>query len=444
MTTRLLLATTAAVLVAAPAAHAQMTVTGGAAIFTLPPMTGFAYTTVTENHGLGLAISAPDFGIVPVFSVSIDAPVGGRFGLFGAGFHAAATSTLADPSLLAGGGALGLVAPFPGYGYVMATAYYGDPASAETNAQTGFDLDGGIFGVAYADGVADFGGCQDPGNGCDFAATAAGTGAGNAFAYTTLVSSEGVLVAAAGIFPEGAIGLTETAGFRYFGGQGGLSAAIGNGGATVYAGAIFRALDQHHTTVLDVAFDVPVEGGTLSVAQGVTTAEDLVSRYYGATFGISVDRDVSNWLTAGLDIGFAPLFVRTQHTASQSSSLAVTGPDFLIEAGTDIVLVQEITRGAALLSIGGDVGFRFGNAARLTFGGFFEFLSAAPFAAQYYVPGISTQGTPVGGYVNEEGAMTYLGGANPNNLGTQPVAIFFNPLMTYGASVTLSIGLGGR
>jgi len=189
---------------------------------------------------------------------------------------------------------------------------------------------------------------------------------------------------------------------------------------------------------------VPVDGGTLEVMQGVTTAEELVARYYGAAFGISVDRDVSSWLTAGLDVGFAPLFMRTQHTASQSSTLLVTGPDFLLDAGTDITLVQEVTRGAALLSVGGDIGFRFGSAARLTFGGFFEFLSAAPSTAQYYVPGVPTQSAPVGGYVNEEGAMAYLGGANPNNLGTIPLAVMFNPMMTYGASVTLSIGLGGR
>lgn len=442
MTTRLLLATTAAMLMAAPAAHAQLTVTGGAAVFTLPPMTGFAYTTVTENHGQAVAISAPPFGIVPVFSGSIDVPVSGRFGLFGAGFHAAATSTTTGPALV-GGGALGLVSPFPGAGNIVASTYHGDPAGADANGQTGFDLDGRVFGVAFADGVSDFAVCQDPGNGCNVSANASGTSPGDAFAYTTLISTEGVLVVAAGIFPEGAITLTETAGFRYFGGQAGLSAELGNGGATIYAGAIFRSLDQHHTTVLDVDFDMPVGGGTLEVAQVVTTAEDLVARYYGAAFGISVDRDVSNWLTAGLDVGFAPLLMRTQHTASQSSALLATGPSFLLDAETDITEVQDVTRGAALISVAGDLGFRFGSAARLTFGGFFEFLSAAPYTQQYYLPGASVQSAPVAGYVNEEGAMAYLGGANPNNLGTSPLAILFNPLMTYGASVTLSIGLGG-
>lgn len=454
MKTGLLLATTAALLAGASAAHAQVTITGGAALFTLPPLTGYGYTAVTPTHGLAAPVSAPAFGITPIYGFGIDIPVGGRFGLFGSGFYAAATSTFSDPDFLAGGGAFGLFPPYNGQTYVTASAQYTDESDPPANAYayvgagTGFDLDGLAFGVAMAgDGVA-FDYCQDPGNGCSVGPDAGGTEPGAAFAYGTVLSEDGVLIVIAGMPPDDAIALTETAGFRYLGGQGGLSARLDVAGgwqAIARAGGIFRSLDQVHATELDVAFALPVGIDTLTVEQTTTIAETLSTRYYGAFFGLSASRDVGRVLTAGIDVSVAPLLSQTAYSVFQASSLTVTGPDTDIDEDLTLpTITDSITRGAVLLNLGGNVGFRFGGAASLTFGGFLEFLSAAPYVQHPYTPGVVAQTPPVGGYVNEFGATAYFGNAHPNNLGMQAVAVFFNPMMTYGASVTLTIGLGAR
>lgn len=452
MKARTLLATTAALLAGVSGAHAQVTVTGGAALFTLPPMTSFAYTTVTPAHGLAVPLSAPAYGITPVYGFTVEIPVGGRFAIVGSGFYAGATSTFTDSDLLSGGGGFGLFPPYPGAGFVNAYAMYTDefdaPAYASVGLGSGFDLDGFAFGIAMADEDMSFDQCHNPGIGCSLNVDATGVNPGTAFAYGTTLSEEGIFIVAAGIAPDGAIAITETSGFRYLGGQAGLSARLDVAGgwrATAQAGGIFRSLEQVHSTRLDVAFELPVGIDTPTVEQTATTEENLLTRYYGAFFALSTSRDVGRFLTAGVDVSVAPLLARTTYAANQSTSLSVSGPGTSIDWDLTMPTVTDtLTRGAVLLNLGGNLGFRFGGAASLTFGGFLEFLSAAPYVQQNYVPGNAVQSVPVGGYVNAFGATAYLGNANPNNLGSQAVAVFFNPMMTYGASVTLTIGLGGR
>src|SRR5690606_26504427 len=164
--------------------------------------------------------------------------------VWGAGFHAAANSALVaatDPDTPF---TLALFSPYPGLSYVSASAFYPGP-NGWGGANTGFDLDGHAFAMGFAGDTAAFSACHDPGVGRDVNADASGGVPRPAFGYATVISDEGAIVAAAGLFPEDAIILTETAGFRYFGGQGGLSADLdiaGNSRLTARAGMIYRSL----------------------------------------------------------------------------------------------------------------------------------------------------------------------------------------------------------
>ena len=142
---------------------------------------------------------------------------------------------------------------------------------------------------------------------------------------------------------------------------------------------------------------------------------------------------------ASLDIGVAPLLMQTRYTGLQSSTVDVQGPETDFFATTDLPTVDlgEI-RGALLVNVGGEIGFRIGNAAKITFGGFAEYLSAAPQLLRNYVEGKPTSTVPVTGFLDEDDAYAVVQGV----IGT-PVAIGYQPMFTYGALVRLTIGLGG-
>ncbi|MCW5712907.1 MAG: hypothetical protein KIT43_00130 [Bauldia sp.] len=251
-----------------------------------------------------------------------------------------------------------------------------------------------------------------------------------------------MIIAAAGIFPEGALTLTESSGFRYFGGQAGTTIGLdlGNAQAIAQVGGIFRSLGQFHQTAIDLDIDLPVEGGTFSVEHLTVTDETLLARYFGAFFGVSIESNATSRFVASFDIGVAPLVMQTRYTGLQSSTLDVQGPetDFFVTTDLPTVELGEI-RGALLVNVGGEIGFRIGNSAKITFGGFAEYLSAAPQLLRNYVAGRPLATVPVTGFLNEEDAHAVVQTVNGN-----PVAIGYQPLFTYGASVRLTIGLGAQ
>lgn len=444
MKARLLLAS-AALVAGVSGANAEVSAFGGAAIFSLPPMPGLAYAIVTTAPGSGQSIETSAYGIVPVYGFAMTVPAPARIGAFGSGFHAAASSSFtADVSGGTDGTGLALFSIYRGNGDVFAGGTVGGTsASAQANVQTldpnaytfvvAATAEATDFGVCHGDDIVDD--CSQSVNAFDFAP--GGTGLG----YATILGEAGVLIAAAGVFPEGALTLTESSGFRYFGGQAGTTIALdlGNAQATAQVGGIFRSLGQFHQTAINLDIDLPVEGGTLSVEHSTVTDETLLARYFGAFFGVSIENNATSRLVASLDIGVAPMVMQTRYTGLQSSTLDVQSPETDVFATTDLPTVDlgEI-RGALLVNLGGEIGFRIGNAAKITFGGFAEYLSAAPQLLRNYVDGRPTSTVPVTGLLDEEDAYATVQGVTGN-----PVAIGYQPMFTYGALVRLTIGLGG-